>query len=131
MSHRLDRQKDIYDEKIHCVIFKQNNLVLLHSTVPRGSRRKLHRSWTFKVHQTTRSNSLLPHGTNLSQVPQDDFQLPTPPRYPQQSRHPPPRFHPMLIKDLNPRWIRFSGGSYVTLCSYFILRLVRSDVIAI
>ena len=33
--------------------------------------------------QTTRSNSLLPPGTNPSQVPQDNFQLPTLPRYSQ------------------------------------------------
>ena len=52
MSHKLDRQKDIYDEKVHDVPFKQNDLVWLHSTViPRVCGRKLHRSWTrpFKV----------------------------------------------------------------------------------
>ena len=52
MSHKLDQQKDIYDEKVHGVPFKQNDLVWLCSTVvPRGCRRKLHHSWTgpFKV----------------------------------------------------------------------------------
>ena len=52
MSQKLDRQKDTYDEKVHGVPFKQNDLVWLHSTVvPRSCRRKLHRSWTgpFKV----------------------------------------------------------------------------------
>ena len=38
MSHKLDRQKDTYDEK---------DLAWLHSTiVPRGCGRELHRSWT-------------------------------------------------------------------------------------
>ena len=27
MSHKLDRQKDIYDEKVHGVRFKQNDLL--------------------------------------------------------------------------------------------------------
>ena len=52
MSHKLDRQKGIYDEKVHGVPFKQNDLVWLPSTVvPQGCGRKLHRSWTgpFKV----------------------------------------------------------------------------------
>ena len=47
MSHKLDRQKDIYDEKVHGVPFKQNDLVWFHSTVvPWGCGRKLHHSWT-------------------------------------------------------------------------------------
>ena len=29
MSHKLDRQKDIYDEKVHGVPFKQNDLVMI------------------------------------------------------------------------------------------------------
>ena len=40
MSHKLERQKNIYDEKVLGVSFKQNDRVWLHSTVvPRGCRR--------------------------------------------------------------------------------------------
>ncbi len=52
MSHKLERQKDIYEEKVLGVSVKQNDRVWLDSTVvPRGCGRKLHRSWTrpFKV----------------------------------------------------------------------------------
>ena len=48
------------------------------------------------VQRQTRSNSPLPLGTNLSQVPQNDSQLPTLSRYSQRSRHLPTHLHPMV-----------------------------------
>ena len=52
MSQKLDRQKDIYDEKVQGVPFKQNDVVWLHSTVvPWRCKRKIYRSCNgpFKV----------------------------------------------------------------------------------
>ena len=47
MGLMLDRQKEIYDRKIHGKPYKINGLVWLHSTVvPKGVGRKLHHPWT-------------------------------------------------------------------------------------
>ena len=47
MVHQLDRQKELYDERIHGKPLKRDDLVWLHSKViPRGVGRKLHRPWT-------------------------------------------------------------------------------------
>ena len=47
MSHKLDRQKTIYDRKVHGKQFKEGDLVWLHTpAVPKGVARKFHRPWT-------------------------------------------------------------------------------------
>ena len=47
MGHKLDRQKDLYDRRVHGKPFKENDLAWLHTTVvPKGVGRKLHRPWT-------------------------------------------------------------------------------------
>ena len=47
MVHQLDRQKELYDERIHGKPLKRDDLVWLHSKViPHGVGRKLHRPWT-------------------------------------------------------------------------------------
>jgi hypothetical protein len=47
MGYKLDRQKEIYDKKVHGVPFQPRDLVWLHSpVVPRGQARKLHHPWT-------------------------------------------------------------------------------------
>ena len=46
-SHRLERQKDFYDRKVHGEPFAVGTLVWLHSpVVARGKSRKLHHPWT-------------------------------------------------------------------------------------
>ena len=43
----LDRQKEIYDQRVHGKPFATGDLVWLHSpAVPRGQSRKLHRPWS-------------------------------------------------------------------------------------
>ena len=52
MGHQLDRQKELYDRKVHGKLFEAGDLVWLFSpVVPRGCPKKLHRPWTgpFKV----------------------------------------------------------------------------------
>ena len=52
MGHKLDRQKDLYDKRVHGKLFEAGDLVMLFSpVVPRGCPRKLHRPWTgpFKI----------------------------------------------------------------------------------
>ena len=52
MGHQLDRQKELYDKKVHGKLFEAGDLVWLFSpVVPRGCPKKLHRPWTgpFKV----------------------------------------------------------------------------------
>ena len=47
MGHMLDRQKAHYDKRSHGKLYKEGDLVWLHSTVvPKGKARKLHRPWT-------------------------------------------------------------------------------------
>ena len=47
MGHQLDRQKDLYDRRVHGEPYKQDDLVWLHSkVVPKGVGRKLYRPWT-------------------------------------------------------------------------------------
>lgn len=47
MGHALDRQKDIYDKKVHGEPFTKGDLVWLHCpAVPRGQSKKLHRPWS-------------------------------------------------------------------------------------
>ncbi len=47
MGQKLDRQKALYDEKVHGNPFQENDLVLLHTTVaPKGVGRKLFRPWS-------------------------------------------------------------------------------------
>ena len=47
MGHKLDRQKRLYDKKVHGKPFQEDDLVWLHATVvPRGVGRKLHRPWS-------------------------------------------------------------------------------------
>ena len=47
MGHKLSRQKDLYDRKLHGDPFQPGDLVWLHSpAVPRGQPKKLHRPWT-------------------------------------------------------------------------------------
>ena len=46
-SHRLERQKEFYDQKVHGDLFAVGSLVWLHSpVVARGKSRKLHHPWT-------------------------------------------------------------------------------------
>ncbi len=47
MGHALDRQKDIYDRKVHGKPFDLGDWVWLHCpAVPRGQSKKLHRPWS-------------------------------------------------------------------------------------
>ena len=47
MGHQLDRQKEIYDQRVHGKPFEENDLVWLHTkVVPKGVGRKLHRPWS-------------------------------------------------------------------------------------
>ena len=47
MSHKLDRQKEFYNKKVHGQPYSAGDLVWLHSpVVPRGQAKKLHRPWT-------------------------------------------------------------------------------------
>ena len=56
MGHRLDRQKELYNQKVHDKPFAEDDLVWLHTTVLRkGCARKLHRPWSgpFRVLKRT------------------------------------------------------------------------------
>lgn len=47
MGHKLDRQKDLYNQRVHGKPFQEGDLVWLHSSViPRGQVKKLHHPWT-------------------------------------------------------------------------------------
>ena len=47
MGHKQDRQKELYDRRVHGEPFEPGDLVWLHCpAVPRGQSRKLHRPWT-------------------------------------------------------------------------------------
>ena len=47
MGHKQDRQKELYDRRVHGEPFEPDDLVWLHClAVPRGQSRKLHRPWT-------------------------------------------------------------------------------------
>ena len=47
MGSRLDRQKELYDRRVHGNPYNKDDLVWLHSkAIPRGVGRKLHRQWT-------------------------------------------------------------------------------------
>ena len=47
LGHKLDRQKDLYDRKVHGKPYNVGELVWLHSpAMPRGQARKLRRPWT-------------------------------------------------------------------------------------
>ena len=47
MGRTLDRQRDIYDRKVHGKPFEKGDLVWLHCpAVPRGRSKKLHRPWS-------------------------------------------------------------------------------------
>ena len=46
MGHKLERQKNLYDKKVHGDPYEPGDLVWLHSpAVPRGQSKKLHRPW--------------------------------------------------------------------------------------
>ena len=46
-GHKLERQKELYDRRVHGSPFEEGDLVWLHSPVPkRGLPRKLHQPWT-------------------------------------------------------------------------------------
>ena len=47
MGHKQDRQKELYDRRVHGKPFEPGDLVWLHCpAVPQGQSRKLHRPWT-------------------------------------------------------------------------------------
>ena len=47
MGHKQDRQKELYDRRVHGKPFELGDLVWLHCpAVPRGKPKKLHRPWT-------------------------------------------------------------------------------------
>ena len=46
MGHQLERQKDIYNKRVHGDPYEPGDLAWLHSpAVPRGQSKKLHRPW--------------------------------------------------------------------------------------
>ena len=54
MSHKLDRQKEYYNRKVHGQPYSAGDLVWLHAVaVPRGRTKKFHRPWTgpYKIMQ--------------------------------------------------------------------------------
>ena len=86
MGHVLDRQKDIYDKKVHGEPFKKGDLVWLHCpAVPRGRSKKLHRPWSgpfqvvsklseeiYRIQNTQRRHQrLVVHFNRLKPCPSD------------------------------------------------------------
>ena len=108
MGHKQDRQKELYDRRVHGKPFEPGDLVWLHCpVVPRGQSRKLHRPWTgpfqvvrklsdatYRIHNTRArrqrlvvhfdrlkpcpSNICLPDAEITSQTPKRKGRSPTP-----------------------------------------------------
>ena len=51
LGHKLDRQKELYDKRVHGKPFEAGELVWLHSpAVPHGQSKKLYCPWTGPFH---------------------------------------------------------------------------------
>ena len=68
MGHKLDQQKELYDQRIHGKPFEPGDKVWLHSpAVPRGRSRKLHRPWKGPFRVLARVTYRLKNSRNRSQ----------------------------------------------------------------
>ena len=105
MSHKLERQKDLYDKRVHGSPYEPGDLVWLHSpAVPRGQSKKLHHSWAgpfrvvsklsdavYRVQNTlARRRRTVVHFNHLKPCPPDVRILDAATRTQQRTTTPPP-----------------------------------------